>query len=103
MSELTKVSKSPSDFDGQEPEYDERLDFFDRSSNKNKFWHIRVFGEFVVRNYGRHGTNGQTVVHQAYDGWYARHEADKLYWKKKDKGYVKDTTTILDRMVREID
>lgn len=103
MSELTKVSKSPSDFDGLKPDYDERLDFFDRTSNKNKFWHIKVFGEFVVRTYGRHGSKGQTVVHTAYDGYYAWQEADKLYWKKKDKGYVKDETTVLDRLVREID
>lgn len=103
MSELTKVAKSPSDFDGQEPDYDERLDFFDRASNKNKFWHIKVFGKFIVRNYGRHGSKGQTVVHSTYDGWIARQEAYRLYWQKKDKGYVKDETTVLDRMVREID
>jgi predicted DNA-binding WGR domain protein len=103
MSDLTKVTNNLSRFDGLEPSYDERLDFFDKTQNKNKFWHIRVFGEFIVRNYGRHGTNGQTVVHQAYSTWDAKEEADKLYWKKKDKGYVKDTTTILDRLVREVE
>lgn len=103
MSELTKVSKSPSEFDGLEADYDERLDLFDRTANKNKFWHIRVYGQFVVRHWGRHGSKGQFAVHQAYSVWNAKEEADKLYWQKKDKGYVKDTTTVLDRMVREID
>jgi len=102
MSELTKVNKDPSEFDGQEPDYDEKLEFYDSRRNHNKFWHIRVYGRFVVRHFGRHGTKGQTQVHRAYSSWNAREQADKLYWQKKDKGYVKDQTTILDRLAREV-
>ena len=103
MSDLTKVSKTHADFDGQEPSYHEKLELYDPSNNNNKFWHVYVYGDYVVRHYGRHGSlKGQTVVHQAYSDWDARAEADKLYWKKKDKGYVKDETTILDRLAREV-
>lgn len=102
MSKLTKVNKSHSEFEGETPDYHEKLELFDPSNNNNKFWHIWVYGRFIVRNYGRHGTNGQTVVHRAYSSWDARQEADKLYWQKKDKGYTKDETTILDRLAREV-
>lgn len=100
---LVKTNKKPSDFDGQEPDYDERLDFYDPKRNHNKFWHVRVFGRYIVRQWGRQGTNGQGAVHLAYSSWDAREEADKLYWQKKDKGYVKDTTTVLDHIARKVD
>lgn len=102
MATLTKTNKSPSDFEGQEPDYTEKLEFFDRGANKNKFWHVAVYGSYVVRHWGRHGAKGQTAVHLAYSKWDAREEADKLYWKKKDKGYIKDNTTVLDRLAREV-
>lgn len=102
MSNLTKVSKTHADFDGQDSDYAEKLELHDPSNNNNKFWHVWVYGEFIVRHYGRHGTKGQTVVHRAYSTWDAKEEADKLYWKKKDKGYIKDETTILDRLAREV-
>jgi predicted DNA-binding WGR domain protein len=102
MSDLTKVKKTLADFDGQEPSYHEKLEFYDPKQNHNKFWHIWVYDSYVVRHFGRHGTKGQTQVHRAYSAWDARQEADKLYWQKKDKGYVKDQTTVLDRLVREV-
>ena len=101
MAALTKSSKKASEFEGQEPSYHEKLELYDPSNNNNKFWHIWVYDHYVVRNYGRHGSNGQWTVHTAYSSWDAREEADKLYWKKKDKGYIKDDVTVLDRLARE--
>jgi len=49
MSNLTKTSKKPSDFEDQEASYDERLEFYDTHKNHNKFWHVRVFGNYIVR------------------------------------------------------
>jgi len=100
MSDLTKTNKSPSDFDGEEPDFDERLDFYGGSSNK--FWHVRVYGRYVVRQWGRQGSKGQSSIHSAYSTWDARELASKLYWQKKDKGYVKDQTTVLDHIARKI-
>ena len=103
MSNLTKTNTDPSEFDGQEPDLEKKLDFFDRASNKNKFWHIRVYGKCIVRHWGRHGSKGQKAVHVAYSSYQAIDEAWKLYYTKEDKGYVKDETTILDRLVREVE
>jgi len=102
MPKLTKSSKSHSDFEGQEPSYHEKLELYDPSNNNNKFWHVWVYDQYVVRNYGRHGSKGQWTVHTAYSSWDAREEANKLYWKKTDKGYVADNITILDRLAREV-
>jgi len=102
MPNLTKSAKKHTEFEGQEASYSEKLELYDPSNNNNKFWHIWVYGEYVVRNYGRHGSRGQWTVHLAYSSWDARQEADKLYWKKKDKGYIADNTTILDRLAREV-
>ena len=102
MSDLTKTSKKPGDFDGEEASYDERLDYYDPHNNNNKFWHIRVYGKYVVRQWGRQGSKGQSSVHVAYSTWDAKQQADKLYWQKKDKGYVKDQTTVLDHIARKI-
>jgi predicted DNA-binding WGR domain protein len=100
---MDKVTdKTVADFEDQEASYDERLEFYDTRKNHNKFWHVRVFGCFVVRQWGRHGSKGQSTIHLAYSEWDAREEADKLYWKKKDKGYVKDQTTILDHIARKL-
>jgi len=105
MSKLIKINNpSLSKFEGQEPDYQERLDFFDREANKNKFWSIRVYGKYIVRHWGRHGSKGQTAVHQHRCGesWAAREQAYLLYRQKINKGYIKDETTVLDRIVREI-
>lgn len=99
---LTKTNKKPSEFDDQEADYSERLDFYAPGENKNKFWHIRVFGRYVVRQWGRQGSKGQSAVHVAYSKWDAQEEANKLYWQKKDKGYVEDKTTVLDHMARKL-
>lgn len=101
---LTKSTRNPSDFldSSESPDYHEQLDYYAPGENKNKFWHIWVYGRYVIRRFGRQGTKGQTQVHEAYSNWDARDEADKLYWKKKDKGYVKDTTTVLDHMARKL-
>ena len=60
-------------------------------------------GKCIVRHWGRHGSKGQKVVHVAWTGYQAIDEAWKLYYTKQDKGYVKDETTILDRLVREVE
>lgn len=100
---LDKINKSPSDFAGQEPDFDERLDYYDPKNNHNKFWHIQVYGRYVVRRWGRHGSKGQSSVHSAPSCYHARDEANKLYWQKRDKGYVKDQTTVLDHIARKLD
>jgi len=99
---LTKLDADPGEFDGQEPVLEKKLDFFDRASNKNKFWHIRVYGKCIVRHWGRHGSKGQKAVHVAWCNSSAIDQAWTLYYEKKGKGYVKDETTILDRVVREV-
>ena len=48
--ELVKDSKPISDFEGVEPDYDYRLELYDPRENHNKFWHIAVYGHFVVRH-----------------------------------------------------
>ena len=103
---LIKINNpSLSKFEGQEPDYEERLDFFDREANKNKFWRIQVYGKHIIRHWGRHGSKGQTTVHYSPHGgtsWAAKEHAYLLYRQKINKGYIKDETTILDHMVREI-
>lgn len=100
--ELSKTDKKPEDFEGQEPDYDVRLEMYDKRRNHNKFWHIRVFGRYVVREWGRHGSKGQASVHSAWNKWGAEEAAYDLVRQKRTKGYVKDTTTVLDHMAREI-
>lgn len=104
MITLTKHDKSKAgEFDGQKPDYEARLDYYDPSNNNNKFWHIQVFGRFIVRNFGRHGTDGQTQVHSAWNEWGAESAAIELRAKKQKKGYVKDQTTVLDHIARKMD
>lgn len=102
MIALTKVNKTPEDFDGQEPSYEARLEIYDRRKNHNKFWQIQVFGNFIVRRWGRHGTKGQSAVHSAWNSWGAEGAAQDLVMGKRSSGYTKDTTTALDHMAREI-
>jgi predicted DNA-binding WGR domain protein len=104
MGKLTKSSRKASDFldSEEEPDYHEKLDFYSPGENKNKFWHIWTYGRYVIRRYGRQGTNGQTVVHEDHNSYSARQEARDLYWSKMDKGYVKDQTTILDHIARKL-
>ena len=104
MSELTKSNRNPDDFlnSEEEPDYHERLDFYAPGENSNKFWHIWVYGRYVIRRYGRQGAKGQSAVHMAYSSWNAREDADKLYWQKTNKGYVKDQTTVLDHIARKL-
>ena len=106
MSKLIKINNpSLSEFEGQKPDYEKRLDFFDREANKNKFWRIRVYGKHIVRHWGRHGSKGQMTVHYSttyLSAWAAREEAYLLYRQKIKKGYIKDETTILDHIVRKI-
>ena len=99
MAALRKTNKSISDFEGQEPDYEAKLEFYDTSKNHNKYWHIQVYGYYVVRRWGRHGSKGQTSVHHGYG---SRYEAESLVQKKRDKGYTNDRTTILDRLAREV-
>ena len=101
MSKLTKTTKTLSDFEGQEPDWEDKLELFNVESNKNKFWHIWTYSSYVVRHWGRHGSKGQTAVHRAYTQWEAKREAKRLYWQKRDKGYIPDNTTVLDRLARE--
>lgn len=99
---LIKSTKSPSDFAGMEPDFESRLELYDTGKNHNKFWHIWVYGCFVVRNYGRHGTKGQWTVHQTGDLFFSLAEAKRLLMQKYGKGYGKDTTTVLDHIARKV-
>lgn len=103
MYDLKKVSKTLADFEGLEPDYEQKLEFYDTKKNHNKFWHIWVYGNLVVRNYGRHGSKGQTVVHETWSKGAAKNAARDLMWSKEEKGYKPDTTTILDHIARKID
>jgi len=99
MATLTKSNKSPSEFEGQVADYEERLEFYGGGSNK--YWHIFVYGRYVVRHYGRHGGRGQWTVHSAYSEWSAKDQAADLYWQKRNKGYTAEAS-VLDRFAREI-
>jgi len=98
---LTKVNKDPAEFEGQEPEFEARLEIFDRKRNTNKFWRIWVYGQYVVRHHGRHGTKGLWNVHRAWNEWGSREAAQDLYYKKRNKGYEPEKS-VLDRIAREI-
>lgn len=98
---LTKVTKDPADFENEDSEFEKRLEVFDKKANTNKFWRIWVYGRYVVRHWGRHGTKGQWAVHQALSPFQAREHAWDLYDKKYNKGYRKEAE-LLDRIAREI-
>lgn len=101
--DLAKVTdKTAADFEGLEPDYEAKLEFYDQRRNHNKFWHIAVYSEFVVRRWGRHGSKGQSSVHRAYNNWGAKSAAQDLSYAKRNKGYVEDKTTILDHIARKI-
>ena len=98
---LTKVSKDPAEFEGMEPSYSHKLEVFDPKSNTNKFWHIEVYGQYVVRHHGRHGTKGLWTIHKAWNEWGAQCAATDLYDQKYYKGY-RPEVSVLDRIAREI-
>lgn len=97
----TKVNKKLSDFDGQEPTFQVDLEYVAPGENANKFWRIRVFGRYVVRNWGRLGTKGQQMCEDY--GWdrEAKSAARDLGNKKRSEGY-QDQVSVLDRFAREI-
>lgn len=92
--------KTLSDFEGQEPSFTKSYEIFDPKKNANKFWRIYVFGPYVVRHHGRHGSKGLFTVHKAYSDWAARSEAQDIAQKKYDKGY-RPEASVLDRFARE--
>lgn len=100
--ELTKTAKKPEDFEGEEPTHEARLEMYDKRKNHNKFWRIRVYGRYIVREWGRHGSKGQSSVHSAWNAWGAQEAFYDLKRQKRNKGYVEDQTTVLDHMAREI-
>ena len=102
--ELTKVPNSKiAEFGGIEPDYEAKLDFHDPRKNSNKFWHIRVYGNHIVRHWGRHGSKGQQSCHRTWSEWGAKSAAQDLEDQKRNKGYKTDNTTALDLIVRKID
>lgn len=99
---LSKVTdRTPESFEDQEPSFEEKLEIFDPKVNANKFWHIRVFGCFVVRHWGRHGSKGQFKVEKGSSDYDAQRQAEKLADKKRDKGY-EDEASVLERVAREV-
>jgi predicted DNA-binding WGR domain protein len=98
----TKVNKKLADFEGQDPAYKADLEYHDPSENHNKFWHVRVYGRFVVRHWGRHGTKGQQMCEDC--GWdrEAVSAARDMANKKRSEGYTEEVS-VLDRFAREIE
>jgi predicted DNA-binding WGR domain protein len=100
--ELQKVAdKTHEDFADLTPDYEKRSEVFDRRSNTNKFWRIWVYGCYVVRHHGRHGTKGLWTIHKVWNEWGAQNAAEDLYYKKYNKGY-RPEVSVLDRIAREI-
>lgn len=96
-----KVNKKLEDFDGQEPSYAVDLDYYDKEENRNKFWRVRVFGRFVVRQWGRHGTKGQQMCEDHHYDFAAKAVARNLEMEKRNKGY-RPEASVLDRFAREV-
>lgn len=88
------------DFDGQTASFTKTYEIFDPKKNANKFWRIYVFGAYVVRHHGRHGSKGLFTVHKAYANWQAEGNAAELAQKKYSKGY-RPEASVLDRFARE--
>jgi len=101
MPDLVRDSRSPESFSDQEPSFEVRLEIFDKWKNHNKFWHLVVHDNFVVRHWGRHGSKGQWSVHRAWNSWGAKTAAEDLVQQKRRKGY-KPQANVLDRFAREI-
>jgi predicted DNA-binding WGR domain protein len=94
-----KVDKRLSDFE-DEPTEKYFLEIFDKKINANKFWRLYIFGSFVLRHWGRHGSTGQQMTEYCYGEWYAYEYAQKLLEKKRKKGY-KEEADVMTRMVRD--
>jgi len=90
------------DFADLEPDLSENLEIYDKKANTNKFWRIRVYGEYVVRHWGRNGTNGQKKVEKIWSDYGAREHAHVLIASKKKKGYGPEAN-VLEKFVREVD
>jgi predicted DNA-binding WGR domain protein len=88
------------DFEGQESSFTRTYEVFDKKKNANKFWRIYVFGAYVVRHHGRHGSKGLYTVHRAYAAWQARGNAAEIADKKYSTGY-RPEASVLDRFARE--
>jgi len=91
-----------SEFEGQVPSFQRKLEIFDKKSNANKFWRIYVYGDYMVRHWGRHDTKGQQSTHKFSGSWWAESEAQDAADKKIRKGYKKEAG-VLERMVRSFD
>lgn len=87
-------------FEDQKPDYEARLDYYDRAKNNNKFWHIQVFGTIVVRRYGRNGYRGQSLVEEAPSAFAAKNFAKDMEDEKRKSGYQTDPS-LLEKIARE--
>ena len=90
------------DFNGVEPDFEEKLEFYDPRKNHNKFWICQVYNFYIVRRWGRHGSKGQTLINTAWNKWRASDAAKDMVQQKRDKGYRSDKTTILDHIARKV-
>jgi len=88
------------DFEGQSSTFTRTYEVFDPKTNANKFWRVYVFGAYVVRHHGRHGSKGLFTVHKGYGNWEAERYAAKIANKKWGDGYRKEAS-VLDRFARE--
>jgi predicted DNA-binding WGR domain protein len=101
MSKGMKISKTFADFKDVKPDYEERLELFEKGENHNKFYRLAVYGKVVVRHWGRHGSNGQQMAEEFYSDWEAMGEGRDLVRLKKNKGYGPEAS-LLDVVAREV-
>lgn len=87
------------DFSSQEPSFNRNYEYYEGTSNK--FWRIYVFGSYVVRHHGRHGSKGLFTVHKGYANFEAESKAAGLANKKWSDGYRLEVS-FLDRFAREV-
>jgi len=88
------------DFKDQASSFAWAGEVFDQKKNANKFWRIYVFGAYMVRHHGRHGSKGLFTVHLAFADHEARFSAARIADKKYDEGY-REEASVLDRFARE--
>lgn len=93
--------KTLADFEGQTSSFTRTYEVWDPKKNTNKFWRIYVFGSYVVRHHGRHGSKGLFTVHKGYANFEAESKAAGLANKKWSDGYRLEVS-FLDRFAREV-
>ena len=104
---MSKSSKTLADFAELQPIRKIQLEIFDPTANHNKFWRCYVYLDvasmehYVVRHWGRNGSNGQQMVEGFHSKYTAMDSYDRLVNEKERKGYRPEASP-LDKIVREV-